>query len=113
MLPRKIPKAPKRASRWRSQGHANFVRGHECCVSGCADRPIEFAHVRLGSAAGIGQRPDDWNAVSLCRAHHARQHEQGERTFWAGVDVQKLLQAFCDASPKASEIRHIKRERGL
>lgn len=111
MLPRRIPKQAKRASRWRSQAHCNFVRSHECSVVGCTDRPIEVAHVRMGSGAGIGQKPDDWRTVSLCRSHHARQHEVGERTFWAGIDVDGLCNAFAAASPKAAEIRMEKQER--
>lgn len=112
MLPPRIRKEPKRASRWRSQAHASFVRSHACSVCG-ATAPIEFAHVRLGSGAGIGQRPDDFNAVSLCKDCHQRQHNVGERTFWQGKDVAKLIRAFQDASPRAAQIRQVKLERGL
>ncbi len=114
MLPRRIPKAPKRASRWRSQAHANFVRSHFCCVLGCDRRPIQFAHVRLGSGAGVGQKPDDWNAVSLCQHHHDEQHRLGERTFWQNVeqDPAELIREFIKASPKRHEIEAEQRERG-
>lgn len=104
MLPRRIPKPQKRASRWRSQAHCNFVRSHECCVPGCDGRPIEVAHVRLGSGAGIGQKPDDWRAVSLCAEHHRRQHNVGEFTFWRGIDVEALIEAFINASPRRAQI---------
>lgn len=117
MLPKRIPKAPKRASRWRSQAHCNFVRGHACC--NCGDMAgIEVAHVRIGSGAGMGQKPDDWNTVSLCRDCHASQHKIGERTFWQqyakdhGCTVGQLVDAYCKASPKAREIADSKRERG-
>lgn len=116
MLPRRIPKPTKRASRWRSQAHCNFVRSHECSVQGCDGRPIEVAHVRLGSGAGVGQKPDDWRAVSLCRHHHDEQHRVGERTFWQKIawrDVESLIAEFCKASPRASQIRDEQRERGL
>ncbi|QVJ07672.1 hypothetical protein L7H23_01040 [Sphingopyxis sp. BSN-002] len=113
MFPKRIPKKPKRATRWRSQAHCNFVRSHECCITGCTDRPIEVAHVRFGSGAGISQKPDDFRTVSLCRAHHARQHEVGERTFWAGIDVEALIDEFCRQSPRAAQIRDAKREREL
>lgn len=112
-LPRKTPKERKRASRWRSQAHCNHVRAHACSIPGCNDMPIEVAHVRIGSGAGISQRPDDWRTVSLCKAHHTRQHEVGERTFWAGMDVEALIEDFIRTSPKAAEIKAIKRERGL
>lgn len=113
MLPRRIPKPAKRATRWRSQAHANFVRSHECSIPGCADRPIEFAHVRLGSGAGLAQKPDDFRGVSLCRAHHVAQHAIGEATFWRDyhIDVEALVEAFAAASPKAAEIKRIKQER--
>jgi hypothetical protein len=115
MLPRRIPKPPKRASRWRSQAHCNFVRSHACCVEGCKGLPIEVAHVRNGSGAGVGQKPDDWRAVSLCRDHHAKQHQMGERSFWQMVvlsDVEELIKLFIKASPKRHEIEQVQRERG-
>lgn len=116
MLPQRIPKPPKRASRWRSQAHLSFVRSHRCCVRDCNAMPIEAAHVRNGSGAGIGRRPDDHRAVSLCRDHHAEQHRLGEETFWRTVamrDVEALIIEFCRASPKRLEIEAVKKERGL
>ena len=109
-LPPRIPKPAKRASRWRSQAHCNFVRSHACatCYSTAA---IEVAHVRLGSGAGIGQKPDDFRTISLCRECHAEQHRVGERTFWQGKDVEALVEAFCKASPKAADIRRVRAER--
>ena len=114
MLPPRIPKKAKRATRWRSQAHAAFVRSHECCVPGCTGRPIQFAHVRLGSGAGIGQRPDDWRAVSLCQFHHGYQHQVGEETFWrdeAKLDPEKLIREFIAASPRRAQIEQEMRER--
>lgn len=95
----------------------NFVRSHHCVMDGCGGMPIEAAHVRLGSGAGMGQKPDDFRVVSLCKFHHTRQHSVGEETFWREFsesgqgDVEDLIDAFCKASPKAAEIRQIKRER--
>ena len=113
-LPARIPKPAKRASRWRSQAHCTFVRSHNCCVGGCDGRPIEVAHVRNGSGAGIGQKPDDWNTVSLCQSHHVLQHAMGEASFWTRIawkDPQDLIEAFIKASPKRHEIEQIRRER--
>lgn len=115
ILPPRIPKKAKRASRWRSQAHCSFIRSHACSVQGCDGRPIEVAHVRLGSGAGVGQKPDDWRAVSLCRYHHSVQHEQGERTFWREIawkDPEALVAAFIKASPKRAEIERVMKERG-
>jgi hypothetical protein len=102
-LIRKIAKAPKRSSRYRSQAHCNHVRSHACVVCDAA-APIEVAHVRLGSGAGMGQRPDDHRTVALCKPCHARQHTIGEQTFWAGRDVEAIIAAFVATSPKRREI---------
>lgn len=113
MLPRKIPKPPKRASRWRSQAHLAFVRKHACSMCGSIVN-IEAAHVRLGSGTGLGQKPDDFRAVSLCggigNCHH-RQHTLGEETFWRGKDVEALIAEFIKASPRRQQIEAEMRER--
>jgi hypothetical protein len=112
MLPARVPKKPKRATRWRSQAHCNFVRSHGCCACGSTSG-IEVAHVRNGSGAGVGQKPDDWRTVSLCRDCHALQHSIGEPRFWRGerVDPEALIAEFIKASPKRHEIEQIRRER--
>lgn len=109
-LPPRVQKVAKRSIRWRSTAHCNFVRSHACSVCH-ATAPIEVAHVRLGSNAGMSQKPDDFRTASLCRDCHAKQHQQGERTFWKGRDVEALIDAFCKASPKAREIAAVRRER--
>ena len=114
-LPPRIPKKAKRASRWRSQAHCNFVRSHACSNCG-GTAAIEVAHVRLGSGTGVGQKPDDFRAVSLCRDCHSQQHRIGEATFWTKVarrDPDALIHAFNRASPKRHEIEAVMRERGL
>ena len=112
-LPARIPKPKKRASRWRSQAHCNFVRSHGCCVPFCGGQPIEVAHIRIGSGAGIGQKPDDWRTVSLCRACHAEQHRLGEQTFQRrySVDLAFMAEQFAQASPKRHEIEAVRKER--
>lgn len=113
-LPPRIPKKPKRATRWRSPKHRDFVRDHACCKCG-SNQAIEFAHVRLGSGAGMGQKPDDWRGVSLCHDCHngngMPQHNIGERSFWRGIDLEALIEAFIKASPKRAEIERVRRER--
>jgi hypothetical protein len=111
MLPRRIPKPAKRATRWRSQAHCNFVRSFNCSWNGCEGRPIEVAHVRLGSGVGISQKPDDWRTVSLCQFHHSQQHRVGEQTFWRGIDVEQLIHEFIAASPRRHQIEQEMRER--
>lgn len=80
---------------------------------------IEVAHVRLGSGAGMGQKPDDWRTVSLCGPCHTKQHSVGESTFWSDPQFgggshspEVLCDTFAKASPKAREIAQIKKERG-
>jgi hypothetical protein len=78
---------------------------------------IEVAHVRNGSGAGIGQKPDDCRAVSLCKLCHKVQHSVGEQSFWAsyaaqaGHGVEDLIKAFIKSSPKRIEIEQVKMER--
>ena len=108
MLIRKLPKVPKRSSRYRSQAHCSHIRSHACVVCD-ASAPIEVAHVRLGSGAGMGQKPDDWHAVPLCggpEGCHPKQHRMGEETFWreAGKDPQAIIEALIATSPKRREI---------
>ena len=113
MLPPRIPKKPKRGTRWRSHAHCNFVRSHACSMCG-STAAIEVAHVRFGSGAGMGQKPDDWMTVSLCGTPsgcHARQHRVGEQTFWQGRAVADLIEAFIKASPKRREIEQVRRDR--
>lgn len=121
MLPARIQKKARRARRWRSPAHCNFVRSHACCNCG-STAAIEAAHVRLGSGAGIGQKPDDWRVVSLCHDCHqgggnAAQHTIGEPTFWArfqkrtGNAVEDLIGAFIKASPKRREIELAQKDR--
>lgn len=110
MLPRRKAKPERRSSRWRSPAHRAWIRGFHCCICDSATA-VECAHVRIGSGAGMGEKPDDWRTVPLCHECHAIQHKDGERTFWAlwGAQAQNnieaLIDAFCKASPKAREIR--------
>ena len=106
-LPKRIPKKRNRSLRWRSPAHCNFVRSHECSILGCQGRPIEVAHVRRGSDAGMGRKPSDWHTVSLCQEHHAEQHRVGEESFEARyrVNLSRIADEFAGASPKALEIK--------
>lgn len=112
-LPPKLPKKSNRSNRWRSQSHLNFVRNHCCSVPDCVGRPIEVAHLRVGSDAGMSRKPSDWFTISLCRLHHSEQHCLGEKTFAERhqIDLHALAKAFCDASPKRFEIVQQKLDR--
>ena len=119
MLPARLPKRPKRESRWRSQAHLSFIRSFACASCG-SQTNIEAAHVRINSGAGMGTKPDDWRAVPLCGGQegcHAHQHRVGEITFWNqykrahGQTVEQLIDELCAASPKRREIADIRKER--
>lgn len=119
MLPKRLIKQKNRTERWKSTAHRDFVRGHACSNCG-AMAGVEFAHVRMGSDAGIGRKPSDFYGVSLCGpCHRHDQHLNGEPGFWSayerktGQSVSQLMAEFNTASPKAREIRQNKQERGL
>jgi hypothetical protein len=125
-LPRRIPKQSRHSNRWRSPAHRDFVRSHACCFCGSSTNRV-FAHVRIGSNAGMGEKPDDWRGTVLCDGPHSnidqqlgchnRQHVIGERTFWAqyeqkhGQTVEDLIAEFIKASPRRREIEQAIRER--
>lgn len=86
----------------RLPSHLQWVRGHNCIAAdgSCAGK-IEAAHVRLGSHAGMGQKPGDDKTVPLCAYHHAYQHAHGEKTFWAivGEDPHRIADGLWAKSP--------------
>jgi hypothetical protein len=114
---RKLPKKAKREIRFRSQRHCTHSRGH-ACVNCDATAPIEVAHVRIGSGAGMGQKPHDFLAVSLCRSCHQLQHTMGEISFWMafasdkGFTVHRVMEEFIRTSPVRAEIEQHRRDNG-
>ena len=98
-----IQNLAKPAKRWRSAKHLAHVRSYRCCYCE-SEENIQAAHVRIGSGAGMGQKPDDWRAVSLCQDCHTLQHQMGERTFWNGVIIEAVIEAFIYTSPCKQEI---------
>lgn len=107
-LPAKIDRKSHRENQGkRSPGHCNFVRGHECSVPGCHARPIEVAHVRIGTGGGMGVKPSDRWVISLCRDHHAEQHRIGEPKFERiyALDMKATAEAFAKASPHWPKLR--------
>lgn len=113
-LPARIRQKRKEEKRWRSTAHCDFVRSHACCACG-SRAAIEVAHVRRGSDAGMGRKPSDFWAISLCHECHAAQHRMGEQSFEElhNIDMRALAEEFAAASPKAGEIKLHQRRAAL
>ncbi|WP_344700493.1 putative HNHc nuclease [Sphingomonas limnosediminicola] len=99
-MPEKIRSKPKKALRV-CPAHRAWVRMHRCCVLGCAKLPIECAHVRHGTDGGVGLKPSDRWAISLCTWHYGEQHRIGESRFAQRYDLDLIALAceFARRSP--------------
>jgi hypothetical protein len=112
MLPKRIPKTPKRESRWRSPAHRAWVRSHACSACGSIQN-IECAHVRLGTDGGMGFKPSDEWCISLCSACHSLSHSVGEATFArdSKINLKSLAEEFIKQSPHRHKLREHKNGR--
>ena len=82
-------KREKRENNREFPAHRRFVKGHRCCIPGCLQTPIEFAHLRTAANSGTGLKPPDWYGIPLCRQHHAMAHSKGHDQL--GVDLEFLF----------------------
>jgi hypothetical protein len=100
-LPDRINAKGRTEKRIRCPGHLKWIRGFECCVPDCKRRPIEAAHVRTGTNGGMGMKPDDTWAISLCQHHHMEQHRIGEPAFETAyrINLKAVALEFAKASP--------------
>jgi hypothetical protein len=100
-LPKRLERAERRRDERCSPAHRAWIRRHHCSVPGCTSTPIECAHVRSGTDGGIGLKPSDKWAISLCRDHHREQHQLGEREFQKRhrIDLHDLALEFAKRSP--------------
>lgn len=82
-----IERAPRRVF----PTHRAFVKRHDCCVPGCKQSPIDFAHAKSRGAGG-----HDCQGVSLCHEHHMEQHDCGIETFQTryGIDLFAMAAEF-------------------
>ena len=76
--------------------HRKHVKSYGCCVPGCLNRPVDFAH---GTTRGAGG--GDETGIGLCREHHAEQHQRGILTFQRehNIDWDELAAAYVRTSP--------------
>ena len=87
----------QRRPRLHDAGYLAWLRTKPCCACGKAP-PCEAAHIRMTCLAidkpitGMGRKPDDKYALSLCAWCHREgpesQHNIGdEADFWAGFGI--------------------------
>ena len=105
-LPNKIRARPKAGASRSCPAHRAWIRRHHCCVPDCKRLPIECAHVRSGSDGGMGLKPSDRWAISLCVYHHREQHQLGERKFEHkhGIELVALAEEFARRSPHSLKL---------
>jgi len=122
-LPQRKQKDDAPEKRWRGPAHTGWMTKTFACAMCGSVTNVVAAHVRKGSGAGMGQKPDDFRTVPLCdgpfaNVHgeigcHTRQHNVGEDTFWQeyrdqhGQTVDELMASLCKASPKAADIARV------
>ncbi len=89
-IPRAVPKGKPKPNLRRRAQHLAFVRELPCLACRWDGEGIQAAHVRSGTDGGMGMKPSDRYVVPLCAAHHARQHQVGELTFWGDLGIDPL-----------------------
>lgn len=126
ILPNKVAKKTKRATRWRSPAHTKHVSEYPCVNCGSTTNVVA-AHLKMGAHTGMGQKGDDWLTTPLCDGPfsnirrqlgcHQVQHGKGEPSFWAdyakvkGHTVHELIEELIRTSPKRHEIERVRKER--
>ena len=63
--------------------------------------------MRSGTDGGVALKPSDRWTISLCREHHAEQHQIGETAFQMrhGIDMRALAESFAMRSPHWRKVR--------
>lgn len=114
--------APKERGRKRDEAHLALVRQLPCISTGRMDR-VEAAHLRFSEDAfgkvgpGHSAKPSDEWVLPLTHEEHMRQHDMGEREFWAelGIEPLKIAQQLYGISsalrasrePEEEIVRHM------
>jgi hypothetical protein len=66
----------------------------ECEACGKRDGTTVAAHVRWGTASGMGAKPHDWAVCALCAGCHAEQEANPGPEFWHKVFLRMLQRRF-------------------
>lgn len=90
----------------RSAVHRRWLKTFVCAVFNndgtCDERHApDVAHVRTPSNGGMGRKPSDEWSVPLCRTHHRRAHQIGDKAFELerGINLAARALEFSRQSP--------------
>ena len=86
----------------RSGKHLQWIRTQRCVVfTGLCEGPVQAAHVRVGTDAGLSAKPSDNWTIPLCHRHHQMQHSIGERSFSTmfELELKRLALNYAKRSP--------------
>ena len=87
-------------ARIREQKYLDWIATLACCMFGryiLCQGDVVYAHLRMGSKSGTGQKPGDDCVTPCCDAHHKLQHQKGEIWFWSPYNPSKLCADLWDA----------------
>lgn len=97
-----FPKPTRRPKRKRPRDpeYLIWIRTLPCCVPGCRN-PSEAHHLRSASNSGVGLKPDDRFAISLCHHHHMEAHTIGQKTFEAryAINLTEIARSLAVRPP--------------
>lgn len=113
--------------RVRSEGHMQWVRGHECAVSDKTwfdeldditrrhrcDGKVQSHHVRVEGQGTTGEKPGDDKTVALCDLAHREGHRIGWKSFEAKyrVDLTAIARELWARSPH--RVKHERKMREM
>lgn len=89
-IARSVIKAKPRVNPRRAAAHLAFVRDIGICIACGAECRCQAMHVRNNTDGGMGLKPSDRFSLPGCATCHARQHRQGEQTFWGELGIDPL-----------------------
>jgi len=99
-----------RNPRQRDVLHLEAIRQCPCVACGL-DPCGEAAHIRMTRTgkptSGIGNKPSDFFTAPLCASCHREQHNVGELSFWADLEIDplRLAETLYRLSPNVEAMR--------
>ena len=76
--PRQLGKQP----RMEDPAYLESAQGRSCEAMGPHQGDVVACHIRAGSMAGKGRKPDDWRTVFMCVKCHADQEANPGMKWW-------------------------------